>query len=107
MRSQPLTNNRLQAGLKILREGKIQRILNGIYRVQGSHGIYTVDTIEQTCTCPDWRYRGGLCKHLYACLIFEGKITVNIEEIPEWVRETLQECREAPIARPTYEEPVI
>ena len=27
---------------------------------------YVVDTVEGSCTCPDWETRGGLCKHLWA-----------------------------------------
>ncbi len=33
--------------------------------VQGSKGaLYKVDTLEQTCTCPDHTYRQVTCKHL-------------------------------------------
>lgn len=38
--------------------------------VQGSKGDrYMVDTLEQTCTCPDHTYRQVTCKHLIRAMV--------------------------------------
>lgn len=39
-----------------------------------AHGTedYSVDLVAQTCSCPQFRYRGVLCKHLRAALGIGG-----------------------------------
>jgi len=46
--------------------------------VKGSKGnLYTVDTLEQTCTCPDHTYRQVTCKHLIrAMLEMAGRVAI-------------------------------
>jgi SWIM zinc finger len=46
--------------------------------VQGSKGdLYTVDTLEQTCTCPDHTYHQVTCKHLIRAMAeMAGRVVV-------------------------------
>lgn len=101
MGSKQLTNNRLEAGFELFRQGKVRKIGNGLFIVEGSRQ-YTVDTIEKTCTCPDWQHRGGLCKHLYAALFAEGKISPDELASPLPVVHPLL----LPVKQTTYEENV-
>lgn len=34
---------------------------------------YLVDLERRTCTCPDNRHHGGVCKHVAAVLLSEGE----------------------------------
>ena len=45
-----------------------EELESGIMEVQGSNGnVYLVDTINKTCTCPGFTFRGN-CKHVKAIL---------------------------------------
>ena len=45
-----------------------EELESGIIEVQGSNGnVYLVDTINKTCTCPGFTFRGN-CKHVKAIL---------------------------------------
>lgn len=33
---------------------------------QSDDKIYHIDLVEQTCECPDFKFRGNYCKHLQA-----------------------------------------
>jgi hypothetical protein len=46
----------------------IHQFGTGLYRVPScsGKGFYTVDYLEERCTCPDFEYRGEVCKHIYA-----------------------------------------
>lgn len=39
----------------------------GIYHIEGSKGIYAVDTINRSCTCPHFYYTKTECYHLKEC----------------------------------------
>jgi hypothetical protein len=45
-----------------------QKIDSELFEVesQSGHGTYVVDLKERTCTCPHYRYRGVVCKHIHA-----------------------------------------
>ncbi|MFW5896342.1 MAG: SWIM zinc finger family protein [archaeon] len=48
--------------------------------VSQSGAEYLVDLGEGTCTCPDFRYRGGRCKH-----IRRVEFATGVREIPRWI----------------------
>lgn len=48
--------------------------------VSESGAEYLVDLREGTCTCPDYRYRGGRCKH-----VRRVEFATGAREIPRWV----------------------
>lgn len=81
---QPLTTTREERGRQIAKLGGIRK-LGARYVVpsqsaNGNAPTYLVDIIEQTCTCPDYETRHGVCKHQEAVLFWlawEG--TVNEE----------------------------
>ena len=91
-----MDESRLMRGFELFQKGCVQPIADRFYRVNG----YVVDTVERTCTCPDWRYRGGLCKHLYAALFYEknSEVQVGLE---------LAKLRKAPVAETVYQENVV
>lgn len=51
--------------------------------VSESGATYVVDLGEGTCTCPDYRYRGGRCKHLRRVEFATGKrpIPVGVDAV--------------------------
>lgn len=74
--AQPST--RTTRGLALYREraGEIERIGPHLYAVpsctSGKHQVSTRPGYE-ACTCRDFEHHGGVCKHLYAALIFRSK----------------------------------
>ena len=72
MTTQTNLNNREQRGLEIAqsKENQITRIDHAIYKVlsQSGNGEYIVCLSEDEwrCECPDYRFRGVKCKHIWA-----------------------------------------
>jgi len=72
MATQTNLNNREQRGLEIAqsKENQITRIDHAIYKVlsQSGNGEYIVCLSEDEwrCECPDYRFRGVKCKHIWA-----------------------------------------
>lgn len=53
----------------------------GMYEVVSESGkSYTVDARDGACECPDFRYRGGKCKHIRRVEFATGR-----EPLPEWI----------------------
>ena len=71
------TTTREQRGLALFEERghEIHRFGAGLYRVPScsGEGFYTVDYLEERCTCPDHAYRGVTCLHIYAVGILNAK----------------------------------
>lgn len=66
---------------------------------QSGQGKYKVNSDEQSCSCPDFDFRGEKCKHIYAveCTIERTKTTV-IENGKTTVTETVK------VTRKTYKQ---
>ena len=54
---------------------EIRRFGAGLYRVPSysGEGFYTVDYLEERCTCPDHEHRRATCLHIYAVGILNAK----------------------------------
>ncbi len=64
------TPTRVERGLALyleLGEG-IEMVADDFYIVPSASGerFYHVDYRDESCDCPDYRYRGETCKHIYA-----------------------------------------
>lgn len=66
-------------GLQLFRErgAEIVRTAPYTYEVPACTGehVYTVvyGGREESCSCPDWQYRGAVCKHVYAIVLWRAK----------------------------------
>jgi putative transposase len=64
-------NGRKQRGMAIAKEGnQIKRLNDNMYLVksQSNSGSYLIlkEKSEWSCECPDYKYRGVVCKHIWA-----------------------------------------
>lgn len=70
---QSTSGDRAERGWSLFREGAVKARAEQPTRFrvasQSGGGQYRVDTLRRTCTCPDHRYRGTFCKHLWAALL--------------------------------------
>lgn len=74
-RTSQIIGHRQQKGLAIARiANQIKKIGGSIYSVksQTTKSMYTVKCSESvsTCTCPDHKFRGIDCKHIWAVAYF-------------------------------------
>jgi|GEM_PF-3561164 len=61
---------------------------------QSGKGKYKVNTLKQTCSCPDYDFRKQKCKHLYAVeIIIERTKTTTVEDGKTTVTETVKVTR--------------
>lgn len=97
-----MSENRFLKGLRLYQDGRVQPLGDGLYRVQGIHGFYTVDLRGRACTCPDFLHRGGTCKHLYAAMFFIGEL-----EAEAYQEASIRELINAPVKLSIWEENVI
>jgi putative transposase len=91
-----LTTNRAERGEAIAQHsGQIQRVEENFYTVksQSNHGEYAVTKVdsEWVCECPDNKFRGVKCKHIFAV---EFSQTVRAEVAVTRIEplSTLTEC---------------
>jgi transposase len=67
---QDAPNSREVRGKAIAQNGNVKKVNEHSYKVksQSGKGIYEVNATPNgmTCTCPDFVYRGGKCKHIQA-----------------------------------------
>lgn len=89
---------------------------NAIFKVVGTRGcMYRVEITETpTCTCPDFKDRGGKCKHILYCFIkglqcpinsaFFNKTIYTASEIQNAIYNMHQENIDTPIAHPREQE---
>ena len=61
---------REERGKVIAENGNVKKVASNSFKVksQSGNGIYEVKSTKEgmTCTCPDFVYRGGKCKHIQA-----------------------------------------
>jgi len=58
-------------------------VLSGPFHVVGESGSeYVTDPIEESCTCPDAKYRDRVCKHVRRV---QFEIGADERELPAWV----------------------
>ena len=61
---------REQRGKSIADQGNVKKVNDHSFKVksQSGNGTYEVKATPNgmTCTCPDFVYRGGMCKHIQA-----------------------------------------
>jgi len=56
-------------------------VLSGLYHVVGESGAeYVTDPIEESCTCPDAKYRDRVCKH-----VRRVQFETGARSVPAWV----------------------
>jgi len=95
-----LDNPRELRGLEIIGKGnQIKRITPAMYRVnsQTNHGSYLVvkEGNDWSCECSDHKYRGVMCKHIYAVcfsLNLRQRVTVQNLGIENVAREGCRIC---------------
>jgi hypothetical protein len=69
---QELQQRREERGLEIVngKKSQVKRVNDFTYEVcsQSGNGVYLVSLTEDgwTCECPDHRFRGVKCKHIWA-----------------------------------------
>lgn len=62
---------RRERGADLHRDGKVRRVEDGVYLVEGSDGgEYRVTLDPENCPCPDSE-KGNKCKHVYGALSAE------------------------------------
>jgi len=76
-RTRPNRNTRELRALELYRTRghEIRRAGEDLYLVPSctGRGFYSVDYVEETCDCPDFRHRGENCKHVLAVGIHVAK----------------------------------
>jgi len=78
--------------VKVLEPGLIQ-----VQSFTNPEKWYVVDRRENTCTCPDFRFRGRKCKHIQFVeehetdIRWEEKIWKAMKEFEEWRRNLILE----------------
>lgn len=56
----------------------------GLYTVTSESGSqYLVDTGLPACECPDFQYRGRICKHIRRVMFATGR-----RDVPDWIEES-------------------
>ena len=84
---QPLPTTREQRGRQIAQRGGIRQLgARYIVPAQSANSnvpTYTVDVVEQTCTCPDYELRREPCKHQEAVLFWLAWESVVNDETVE------------------------
>lgn len=70
--------------LTVLNDGDARaRGARGLYTVTSESGSqYLVDTGLPACECPDFQYRGRICKHIRRVMFATGR-----REIPAWIED--------------------
>ncbi len=65
------------------RGDEIHRFGTGLYRVPSCSGggYYTVDYLEETCTCPDHEIRRENCKHILCVGILKASRRSGVREV--------------------------
>ena len=67
------TRDRVHRGIILATAGAV-KAHGDLYVVRGSGGSnYTVSLDQQSCSCPDRRRRGRLCKHLFAAQVIDSR----------------------------------
>ena len=87
-------DGRLERGKAIAASGRLRVAENGMWLVLSQNSPkkkYTVDPIQQTCTCPDFEEWELPCKHIYAVRLFANP-------------ELNKACEETAMHRPTYQQ---
>jgi len=81
---------REERGKAIAENGNVKKVNNNSFKVksQSGKGAYEVKATQNgiTCTCPDFVYRGGKCKHIQATRYYleiekdtpEGTVTEKV-----------------------------
>jgi hypothetical protein len=68
---------RAERGFRLFEEHghQFRQFGTGLYRVPSCSGevFYTVDYLDETCTCKDFEFHGGPCKHVYAIGVSRAK----------------------------------
>ncbi len=96
--SRPHTRELRALELYRTRGHEIHRFGTGLYRVPSCSGggYYTVDYLDETCTCPDFRRRRENCKHILAvgvhvakrrrprpCICYDGLVFIGRLELTD------------------------
>ncbi len=81
METMTLTGNMRSKVRRFVRDGLVERAGKGkwyVHPIPGhTHLTHTVERGDDgglTCTCQRWRTKGLTCTHIYAVLVFEGKM---------------------------------
>lgn len=74
--------SRTQAALDELSSGEMQvePAPDGAFDVKG----YTVELSEGTCTCDDFQYRSGYCKHIFGARLASMWGIIDVEKIRDY-----------------------
>ncbi len=68
---------RRERGQDLYRDGKVRRVAEGVYEVEGSsEEPYTVSIDPESCPCPDSE-KGHRCKHVYGALAAEKHLATE------------------------------
>jgi SWIM zinc finger len=80
----PASACRIERGAALVAAGAVERVYN-VYLVTSAstpdraYGVIRLGTLL-TCDCPDYRERGGPCKHGWAVVCFEAAERLDAEE---------------------------
>jgi hypothetical protein len=67
------TRDRVNRGILLATSGAV-KAHGDLYVVRGSGDRnYTVSLAQQSCSCPDHRHRGQVCKHLFAAQVVDSR----------------------------------
>jgi hypothetical protein len=81
-------STRITKAVKVINEGKIKRLGENTYQVEGTGGTrqVTLDPPYYTCTCPwgDRKWLGNACYHaLAACGLADVDVPLEPEEVKD------------------------